>query len=329
MHPATVAAAWPVGQVGQIELLQGGINNRSFRVSADSGDYILRIYPAGRRPETVAFEMAVLTALAGAELPFQVPRPMRSRSGDLAPTIPVDDGQALALLAPVIPGAFCEPATPAQAESAGAALGLLHRAMAAIPPAENRGGTYADLDLIDPLFPDPRLAADLPWVDAASRERLIHLIDGVLAERAHWYGRLPQQVIHGDYVPYNLLMLGDRVSAVLDFELASWDLRALDFSMGLRAWLQWKGALRWEMGEAFVRGYTAHQAVTGAEIEALPFLFRVRRAATLVWWAGRYGGGTAAESTIRWAVEAALEPDDAADLVERVAGWAERKGNGE
>jgi len=329
----TVAAVWPISSASQIEPLQGGINNRTFRVVAEVGgeasDYILRLYPATASPQSVAFETAVLSALAPINLPFGLPRPIPARNGEVAPRVPTGNGEALALLVPVLPGRFTEPSSPLQAESAGAALGMLHRALAGVTVPVAPRPTYGELGQIDPHFPDPRRAPDWAPVNEEERVRLGQLVEEVLTQREHWYSTLPQQIIHGDYVPYNLLLEGNQITAVLDFELANRDLRALDFTMGLWAWLNWKGNLNWAFGEAFVRGYRAHIALTEAEIQAIPSLLRLRKAATLVWWAARQSRGAAAEGIMEWAAKSALEAEawieaNGADLVERLWQVSER-----
>ncbi|HEY3365882.1 MAG TPA: phosphotransferase [Symbiobacteriaceae bacterium] len=226
-------------------------------------------------------------------------------------------------IAPVIPGSVCEPASAEQASAVGAALGTLVKAMGRVTLAAPPGGTYGDLEQIDPLLPDPLAAAALPLIDSRDQKRLARLLADVMAERQSWYATLPRQFIHGDCVPFNVLMVGARVSAILDFELACRDIRAMDFAIGLWPWLRQGEA----MADAFARGYTSHQAFTFAEAEALPFLLRLRRAATLVWWAGRYLHGTAGAEMLQWAVSSALQMADwleanRAVLIARASQWA-------
>jgi homoserine kinase type II len=66
--------------------------------------------------------------------------------------------------------------------------------------------------------------------------RLTRLIRTVQEQIPAMYAALPRQIIHGDFVPFNLLVQDDRVTAVLDFEAAMHDLRALDLAMALAAW---------------------------------------------------------------------------------------------
>ena len=66
----------------------------------------------------------------------------------------------------------------------------------------------------------------------------------------------PTQVIHTDYYPANVLVAGDAVSGILDFEYAGRGHRAMDVAIGLAAfsnkrWDDWS----WPVCRAFAEGY--------------------------------------------------------------------------
>ncbi|MGH3148569.1 MAG: phosphotransferase, partial [Rubrobacter sp.] len=98
----------------------------------------------------------------------------------------------------------------------------------------------------------------------------------------------------------NVLLLGDRVSGVLDFEFSSPDLRAMDFAVGLFAFgvsaRNVEGG--WPPIEAFAAGYRRRVALSPEEIGALPMLLRLREAVTLVHWAGRLRQGLTTEGEL-------------------------------
>src|SRR5690606_30172167 len=77
------------------------------------------------------------------------------------------------------------------------------------------------------------------------------------------YAALPHQVIHGDFTPSNTLFVDDRLTAVLDFDMAVPDARAMDVAAGLTF------AMRvdeqpdpWGQAVAFCRGYGAVQRLS-------------------------------------------------------------------
>ncbi len=80
---------------------------------------------------------------------------------------------------------------------------------------------------------------------------------------------------------------------MLDWEFSAPDLRALDLVVALHGWsaaLRGSG-LEWEPIDALGRGYVHHGALSVEEREALPALWRLRVAATLMHRIGRHRQG--------------------------------------
>jgi homoserine kinase type II len=100
-------------------------------------------------------------------------------------------------------------------------------------------------------------------------------------------------VIHWDFEPSNVLVAGGRVTAVLDFEFAAPDLRAIDLARGLHAWT--RGTLAdgtaWGAVAAFAGGYRTRAALTPAEAGAVAPLLLLSQLAIFVHWADRYRRG--------------------------------------
>ena len=85
------------------------------------------------------------------------------------------------------------------------------------------------------------------------------------------------------------------MSGMLDFEFASPDLLAMDFVCGLRSFGSIAGdkTTDWPAISAFARGYAASRPLTEHEVAAVPTLLRLRTAASLVHWVGRWRQGKA------------------------------------
>ena len=174
-----------------------------------------------------------------------------------------------------------DPADHGQAEATGAALALLDMALAAVDPTTLPG--RATLPLRDlrrrVSAPDDIEAAllqlPLPAEDTAS------LMDQLRVARTTiplLYASLPQQLVHADIGPSNILVDGEQVTGVSDFEFAHSDLRIADLLVPLSWWrpeLFGTGA-EWDIVEALGRGYTAHLPLLPGEAQALPLLFRLR-----------------------------------------------------
>jgi Ser/Thr protein kinase RdoA (MazF antagonist) len=252
---------------------------------------VLRVYSNTADAARLRFERGVLTQLSEANLLFALPLPLPTLDGAYAIEAQSERGAVLVTLTPYIPGQPPERDSLDQATSAGEALGRLTLAMARLDtPAESISWrSSGDLARCHPLVPDPPAAfADLPLSD----DRRLRLISGYawLTERMpDLYVTLPQQLVHEDFDPGNVLMEGTRVTGVLDFEFCARDLRAMDLTVALTWWparLYGTGA-EWPIIVALARGYARHITLTDDEIAALPTLFRLRAYTSLIHRLGR------------------------------------------
>lgn len=274
-----------------VEALGGGINNATRLVRTGAGDLVWRQYLAQRERETILYEHRLLTWLAGQPLPFGVPVPLASRTGATL----VETSGVLHALFTRLRGHRPDAANPVHLQAIGRGLGELHTVLAGYPLVRRLGVSgYADLDHVHPLIPAPDhlTSADLGLPDTpASADDLAWWCDEVAALRtwiATHYAALPYQVIHGDFDGSNTLVEGDRLTAILDFEFAMPDVRAMDVASGLMFSMRaWENADPWPAATAFSRGYRERVPLTPAETAALPWLTRLRNAVSTIWWLGR------------------------------------------
>ena len=296
MDPAEIASAWRLTEPIALRAAGSGTNNQTRVIETIDGSFVLRIYVNTRDPRRVRYEHAILMALQVQALPFSVPSPVTARSGETFVTLA--DG-ALAALFPRLPGVAPDRANHSHVRGCGAALATLHAALRHLDVAPPPGldlPTYGDLDRIHPRVPDPW---SLPEA-LAIREVIPPL-----------YGALPRQLCHNDFSPGNTLFAGDRLSAILDFEFAGPDLRAIDVAVG---WY-WSVHSRWWSGteldtiHAFLQGYCSIAPLTTAELEAMPALVRLAATASLVHWTGRHRDGHASNARLAEQTERLLDLD--------------------
>ncbi len=309
----SVLDAWQVAKPRWLRPLAHGTNNRVWRVDTPDGAYVLRVYGNHADPERLRFEHAVLIWLGAMGLPFAVPAPLPVAADALYTRETTEDGEILVTLTRLIAGIPPVRNDLGQARAAGEALGLLDRALAQIGQEDATWGvswrTSADLARCHPLVPDPEEAlATLP-VDEETRGRLLWRYAWLRERMPGMYAELPQQLVHEDYDPSNVLMDGAIVRGMLDFEFCSRDLRVMDLCVALSWWPveRFGTGEEWPIVGALAKGYGQEAALTRAEVEALPALLSLRAYTSLIHRIGRYRQGISPLEAVTSRAYAAIE----------------------
>ncbi len=309
-------SAWGLPSPFQIRTLANGTNNQMQRVETPGGSYVLRVYRNHADLARLRFEHDILRQLNISALPFAVPAPIPTVAGESYVRIAMEKGEALATLTALIDGEHPRCDDLGQAEAAGEALALLDVALARITPADPQAAiswrSYGDLEGCHPLVPDPRSAiAELPIADDA-RRRLLACYEGLMQRIPGVYASLPQQLVHEDFDPSNLLMLGHRVTGVLDFEFCARDVRTMDLTVALSWWPveHFGSGEEWPILRALARGYARHITLTADEIAAIPLLFHLRAYTSLIHRLGRHRQGLSPLEAVVERAEAALEREN-------------------
>ena len=251
-----------------------GTINTNVRVETEGGAVFLRINE-GKSLEDVEREAAIVAHVAARGVP--TPAPLTSVTGQ--PFLLWQEH--IVSLFPWVPGRTLDrdELTPAHAIAVGAALGDLHRAGADF--SDRRPGRY------EPDEIDRRLAR----VVALARPELVPAatiltveLGSLATERAP---ALPMGLIHGDLFVDNVLFLpttGQALSALLDFEQASWGRLAYDLAVTVLAFGFGRDDFRPEITRALIDAYVAsrpptadERAAFGAELRFAACRFAVTR----------------------------------------------------
>lgn len=271
-----------------------GTNNRTVGVRTGAGDFIWKAYQTFTDPAVLRYEHRLLHWLADQNLSFAVPTPVPDRSGETLSAT----GAGWQALFPFLPGQRPDRRDPLQLAAAGAALGELHVALARYPATRRPNvPAYGDLDRIHPAVPAPEALTprDFGLSGAPPHDELIawwrDALRRLRAFGAGPYRALPWQVIHGDFSIGNTFFSEGRLTAILDFEFAAPDARALDVAAGLEfAMRYWEAAAEAEwraIAMAFCRGYARQVVLTDAELAAIPRLMELRDAVSAIWHTGQ------------------------------------------
>ncbi|WP_165546782.1 phosphotransferase enzyme family protein [Kribbella soli] len=276
--------------------LTEGTNNTGYYVG---DEFVLRIHRNAIAP---TYEHAVLRSLSGLSFAVPVPVPV---DGETTVRGELHGETVLASLSRRIPGEHPVRGDSGRVEACGRALAELDHALGRLDQAELPPPRVWDGDLTNVHPRVPSIDRVIDGVAAEDRDDVARILTGI-GPRPD----LPRQIIHGDFAMTNVLMAGDRVAAILDFETAGPGYRAMDLAVG-RFFFGEVG----HPSEAFQRGYLDAFPLTDAELSAIRELELMREATSLVHWYGRY-------------VDGQITAENLADRVERlrrVEDWASER----
>ncbi|MBC7522227.1 MAG: homoserine kinase [Sandarakinorhabdus sp.] len=250
---------YAIGSATSFKGIAEGVQNSNFLLETTAGRYILTLYEERVETASLPWFLALTTHLADKGLP--VPRPITDRSGAALQTL---NGRPAAIIQFVAGVSVTDP-DPAQAHALGAALGRLHNAVADFTAvrANNLGQAHW-------AAMTARCGGQLGGTDPA----LPGLVDAALAATADWPADLPRTTVHTDLFPDNVLMLGGKITGLIDFYFACTDLRAFDYAVTHAAWcFSPDGRSHFaDRAAALAAGYATTNALLPGEIAALPRL---------------------------------------------------------
>ncbi|QIQ86857.1 homoserine kinase [Erythrobacter sp.] len=224
---ARLIGEYDVGALVSAKGIAEGVSNSNWLVeTAGTGDgtrrFILTMYERRIELADLPYFLGLLDHLSARGCP--VPRTIHDRSGA---AFRMESGKALALIE-YLPGVSPTRPSPAQAAAVGEALARMHLESGdfALTRANTMG--FADNLAVLEACGTEALAAIDPALPA--------MIEPARAAAALDTSHLPRGNIHADLFPDNVLMLGERVTGMIDFYFACTDSLALDLATTHAAW---------------------------------------------------------------------------------------------
>lgn len=259
---AELIAQYPVGELRSAKGIAEGVSNSNWLIdTSGQGDegarFILTMYERRIELDDLPYFLGLLDHLSAKGCP--VPRTIHDKDGAAFRML---DGKAVALIE-FLPGVSPTKPEPEQAFAVGQTLAQMHAASEDFPLSRaNTMGFAQNLASLEACGSD-RLASinrDLPKIlDPAHKAASIDL------------SALPQAQIHADLFPDNVLMLGSKVTGLIDFYFACSGAMALDLAVTHAAWcFDESGAYIPVLGDALIDGYQSSRRLLDEEREALP-----------------------------------------------------------
>jgi homoserine kinase type II len=253
--------AYDVGELVSAKGIAEGVSNSNWLVETTQARFILTMYEHRVDAADLPFFLGLLDHLSSKGSP--VPRTIHDRDG--APFRTIDD-KAVALIE-FLPGVSIDTPRPTQARAVGEALAGIH--LAAADFSQHRQNTMG-------LAAWRKLLGDcgerLSDIDAGLPELVARELAFL---EANWPSGMAPSVIHADLFPDNVLMLGNRVSGLIDFYFACTDIMAYDLAVTHAAWcFAADGSFRPAISQALIEGYHARRPLPPEAWAALPVLAR-------------------------------------------------------
>ena len=254
---ARLIGEYDVGELVSAKGIAEGVSNSNWLVettgSGGSGTrFILTLYERRIDYADLPYFLALLDHLAAKACP--VPRTIHDRDGASWRMV---EGKAAALIE-FLPGVSPTRPTPAQARAVGGVLANLHLAALDFPATRVNAMDFAASAAILEACGAERLATIDPALPAMLAE--------AHAAAALDLTALPASQTHTDLFPDNVLMLGDRVTGLIDFYFACTGPMVLDLAVTHAAWcFDADSAYRADCGAALIEGYQAVRRLTSEE----------------------------------------------------------------
>lgn len=259
---ARLIGEYDTGALVSAKGIAEGVSNSNWLIettgSGASGTrFILTLYERRIDYADLPYFLGLLDHLAAKGCP--VPRTIHDRDGAAFRMV---EGKAAALIE-FLPGVSPTRPTPAQARAVGEVLANLHLAARDFPRTRANAMDFAATALILDTCGAERLATIDPALPAmiaqAHNAAALDLSD------------LPQSQTHTDLFPDNVLMLGNRVTGLIDFYFACTGPMVLDLAVTHAAWcFDAANAYLAECGAALIAGYESVRPLDPAERALFP-----------------------------------------------------------
>ncbi|MBV7259263.1 homoserine kinase [Erythrobacter crassostreae] len=259
---AELIAHYDVGELVSAKGIAEGISNSNWLIETTGPNgkgarYILTMYERRIELADLPYFLGLLDHLSAKDCP--VPRTIHDRAGD---AFRMEHGKAVALIE-FLPGVSPTQPTPEQASAIGEVLARLHLASGDFGLVRANTMGFADNLRVLQACGETGLASINPALPA--------MLEPARKAAELDLGSLPQANIHADLFPDNVLMLGSKVTGLIDFYFACTGAMALDLATTHAAWsFDDRGRYRADVGSAIIAGYESVRPLETNERALLP-----------------------------------------------------------
>jgi homoserine kinase type II len=265
-------AGFDIGPLTGFKGAPDGIENTTYFITTDQDEYVLTL-SEWLESEQLPFFIDLTTLLNHNNLP--VPCPLTDKHGIALMEI----ASKPALLFPLIKGSHTKVVNIAQCRAIGEFLGQMHN-------VTRHDKSHKELKPNNKSF-----GWCCEWASQAATSldtATTHLLNSTIEQLQPLFAdetALPRGIIHADLFTDNVLMVKDKITAVIDFYLAGSDFLLLDLAITVNDWCSGPdGSLHEQHYRALLEGYQQHRPFELGEKAAWP---QMLQAGALRFWLSR------------------------------------------
>jgi homoserine kinase type II len=272
-----VLSHYDLGVLCSFRRIRQGHVNDNWWVETTSGQYFLKQRHRNlKRPYVIGAQHALIQHLRDEGFPAPILVP--SQQGATFLTLQNEIYEMFHY----IPGALCDATDLAHVRTAARTLAWYHSCVKEFDhpylhwPRERYGPTALN-EIIRQRMDAWRGQTDAR-LDKLIEELVGHARD--LTARFNELGSLPELIIHGDYYAENLILQGDAVAGVVDYDLSHWCTRSMELAEALIYFTRerivrlrqivYSGFLDLDLVQQFLKAYNEITRPLESEIRALP-----------------------------------------------------------
>ena len=255
----SILSKYDVGKLIKFEEIQEGIENSNFKVTTTDGTFILTIYEKRVKEEDLPYFINLMDHLSSNGI--NCPKPIKDKSGEIFQSI----SNKKSILVTFLSGNSLKFIDKIHCYELGKNLANFH-----IKGLKFKGKRENDLNYRSwiPLFRKGITKNDL------YKKSLLNEIEQIIKETVDdWPSDLENGHIHADLFPNNVFFTNNKLSGIIDFYFACYDILAYDIAICINSWcFNENGKFSQSNLEALLLGYSEIKKLRDNEKENLLLL---------------------------------------------------------
>lgn len=259
------------------KLSKSGIENVTAFIETNKGNFVLRVYRMNKKPvQEIAYEVGFMNYLNKNRLP--VPKVALNLSNELVSSYTQKKVVWYYILMKRVSGAHLSNTQRSIIPEMAKFQALLHDKAAGYP-MENKHGLNT-IDKAMRLFSSYCKTASNSINDKILKKAFLEIsknTDSEFKNKKRLLVRLPTGLTHLDYDSDNVLVEGDKIKGILDFDDLSYFPFIADLANTIWWWTYMNENVKPEqLINAYLKSYTKHRKITKTELKMLSLFMRIR-----------------------------------------------------